>query len=109
FVAFLDWNSTPPLDYHFSDCGASAENNGGISVIKVASSADGGSTWSETIVDHACAADVDNPGRPMVAAPQAAVSAAGDVYVSYEFMPQINPRQPNAIRFVRSVNHGETF
>jgi hypothetical protein len=108
FIAYLFWNTNQPFDV-FPDC-ASAFLQNGIMAIKVATSVNGGATWKQTLVEDNCA---DQPfGSPQLIAPTIAVSAAGQVYVAYEFVPSQfvpGPVLPNEIHFARSIDHGLTF
>jgi hypothetical protein len=102
YVAYLYWNNFGPLDF-IPGCEAVSTFNG-IMVIKVASSADGGNTWTESSVENTCA--ITNFGFPELVAPRIAVSATGEVYVAYEFLI---PGVVNEIHFARSLNQGQTF
>ncbi len=109
YVAYLFWNSNNPFDTGGSNCAKTAFLNG-IMAIKVASSADGGSTWTQIIVEDSC--DDAMFGTPQLVAPTIAVSAMGQVNVAYEFLPsQVapGPTLPNEIHFARSTDHGQTF
>ena len=108
YLAYLFWNTNGPFDF-FPDCsGASLLN--GIMAIKVANSIDAGATWKQTLVEDSCADQ--QFGTPQLVAPTIAISATGQVYVAYEFLPSQTspgPILPNEIHFARSTDHGQTF
>jgi hypothetical protein len=72
-------------------------------------SSDGGKTWTIPLrVDHACPDGADNPALTgKLASPNIAVSPGGKIYVVDEFVGQSG--NPNAIHFVRSLDHGDSF
>jgi hypothetical protein len=102
YVAYLLWNNFGPLDF-IPGCETVSTLNG-IMVIKVASSADGGNTWTQSSVENTCA--ITNYGFPELVAPSIAVSATGEVYVAYE---SLIPGVVNDIHFARSLDQGQTF
>ena len=109
YIAYLFWNRFGPFDQSFPDC-ANASLLNGIMAIKVANSVDGGATWKQTLVEDSCADQMF--GEPQLAEPTIAVSATGQVYVAYEFLPSQSlpgPILPNEIHFARSTDHGLTF
>jgi hypothetical protein len=109
YIAYLFWNIFGPFDQSFPDC-ANASLLNGIMAIKVANSVDGGATWKQTLVEDSCADEMF--GTPQLVAPSIAVSATGQVYVAYEFLPtQVSPGPvlPDEIHFARSTDHGQTF
>ena len=74
--------------------------------LRLASSMDAGTTWTDTRVDYACT-DGGLPAEIFgeIMAPSVAVGPDGKVYVAYEFIPG-SPVQVNEIRFSRSLDHG---
>lgn len=109
YIAYLFWNTNPPFDEVFPDCG-NADLFNGIMVIKVARSADGGATWKQALVEESCTAQPLGTGQ--LVTPTIAVSATGQVYVAYEFLSgqfSSAPFVPNEIHFARSTDHGQTF
>jgi len=107
YVGYLNHNFATPADYGFPDCG-----NADIYEMRLVSSADGGKTWADNVVDHACT-QFGNPTPDhlgILSSPTVAVSPDGKVYVAYQFIPTNGmPNQPNQIRFAESVDHGVTF
>ena len=106
YVAYLNFNASVPADFGFPDC-----PDARIYEVRMASSMDGGSTWADNLVDHACdefGNDAEHLGNLM--SPDVAVSPDSKVYVAYQFIPQNGlPNQPNQIRFAESLDHGVTF
>jgi hypothetical protein len=103
YIGYIYYNSTTPLDFGFPEC----TDPTGIWEIRVAHSADGGSTWATKIIDHVCANSIYPD--PMLGPPNVVVSPGGKVYVAYEFIANVNPPLPNEIRFARSLDQGKTF
>jgi hypothetical protein len=107
YVGYLNHNFATPADFGFPDCG-----NADIYEVRVVSSANGGTTWADNVVDHACTL-LGNPTPDhlgLLASPTVAVSPDGKVDVAYQFIPANGmPNQPNQIRFSESVDHGITF
>jgi hypothetical protein len=78
--------------------------------LRLASSADSGSSWTDKLVDYACTdgnQPTESDGELM--APAIAVGPDGNVYLAYEFVPQGSAGMAKEIRFSRSVDHGLTF
>jgi hypothetical protein len=109
YIAYLFWSTNPPFDQLFPDC-ASLDTQNGIMSIRVANSLDGGATWKNALVEDSCADQLF--ASPQLLSPTIAVSATGQVYVAYEFLPSQTspgPILPNEIHFARSTDHGLTF
>jgi hypothetical protein len=105
-VAYLDENGSP-LDFSFPDC----EGNT-ITELRLASSSDGGQTWTSNAVDHVCDLSSNPETSGVLGVPNVVVSPGGKVYLAYEFQAQNGPGTPpvpNEIRFTRSTNQGSTF
>jgi hypothetical protein len=109
YMAYLFWNTNGPYDQSFPDC-SGASLLVGIMAIKVATSVDGGATWTQTLVEDNCADE--KFGFPQLVAPSIGIAPTGQVYVAYEFLPSQTspgPILPNEIHFARSTDHGQTF
>jgi hypothetical protein len=105
YVGYWEQNSSPlDSDFTFSDC----TGNDVVTEIRVASSSDGGATWTPHIVDHVCDRSSDPERNGDLAGPKIAVSPDGKVYLTYEFRPFQGPA-PNEIRFARSLDQANTF
>lgn len=108
YVGYWEQNGSPiDSDFTFPDC----EGNF-VTEIRVASSSDGGTTWTPPhIVDHVCDISSDPEMQGDLAGPKIAVSPDGKVYLTYEFRPFHDPNTPvpNEIRFTRSLDQANTF
>jgi len=104
YVGYWEQNGSPiDSDFTFSDCQGNV-----VTEIRVASSSDGGATWTPHIVDHVCDLSSDPERNGDLAGPKIAVSPDGKVYLTYEFRPFQGPA-PNEIRFARSLDQANTF
>jgi hypothetical protein len=100
YVAYIDTDITHNA---FNDCDTTSYST------DVVRSLDGGKTWAGLLfVDHACDQFGSNPALTgTLATPNIVVSPEGNVYVTDEFLGQSG--NPNAIHFLRSTDHGNTF
>jgi hypothetical protein len=106
YVAYLDENGAP-WDFSFPDCQGNT-----ITELRLASSADGGKTWTSNAVDHVCDLSSNPETQGALGGPSLVVSPGGKVYLTYEFQSfgsDAIPAGPNQIRFMRSVDQGQTF
>ena len=107
YVGYWEQNGAPiDSDFTFPDCQGNI-----VTEIRVASSSDGGTTWTPHIVDHVCDRSSDPERNGDLAGPKIAVSPDGKVYLTYEFLPFHDPNTPapNEIRFTRSLDQANTF
>ena len=100
YVAYIDIDITHNF---FPDCNRDSY------ATDIVQSLDGGKTWVGPFpVDHACDSFGNNPALTgTLATPNILVSPEGNVYLTNEFLGQSG--NPNAIHFLRSTDHGNTF
>ena len=100
YVAYIDTDITSNF---FHDCSNTSYST------DVVQSLDGGKTWVGLLrVEHACDGFGSNPALTgTLATPNIVVSPQGTVYLTDEFIGQSG--NPNAIHFLRSTDHGNTF
>jgi hypothetical protein len=100
YVAYIDMDLTSNF---FTDCFMSSYS------LDIVHSLDGGKTWSQPQrLEHACPGGSNNPALAgTLATPNIIVAPNSNVYVVDEFIGQNG--NPNAIHFLRSINHGGSF
>jgi hypothetical protein len=100
YVSYIDTDIT---HFSFNDCDMTSY------ATDVVQSLDGGNTWVGLMhVEHACDQFGSNPALTgTLATPNIVVSPQGTVYLTDEFIGQNG--NPNAIHFLRSTDHGNTF
>ena len=100
YVAYIDVDITHNF---FPDCDMDSF------ATDVVQSLDGGKTWVGLLrVDHACEGFGSNPALTgTLTTPNIVVSPEGNVYLTDEFVGESG--NPNAIHFLRSTDHGNTF
>jgi hypothetical protein len=100
YVTYTDIDTTHNF---FPDCDMDSYST------DVVQSLDGGKTWVGLLrVDHACDSFGSNPALTgTLTTPNIVVSPEGNVYLTDEFVGQSG--NPNAIHFLRSTDHGNTF
>jgi hypothetical protein len=100
YVAYINWSlGNDPFPDCFED----------IYSVDVVESSDGGKTWSlPAHIDHACNGGGNDPTLTgTMGSPNITVSPDGNVYVTDQFVGQSG--NPNAIHFLRSLDHGNSF
>src|SRR5712671_687207 len=100
YIAYIDWNIT---SFFFHDCFVESYS------VDIVESVDGGKTWTQPLrVDHACNGGANDPTLTgSLDTPNITVSPQGYVYVTDEFVGQTG--NPNAIHFLSSLDHGNSF
>jgi hypothetical protein len=100
YVTYIDADITSNF---FHDCSNTSYST------DVVQSLDGGKTWVGLLrVEHACDQFGSNPALTgTLATPNIVVSPQGTVYLTDEFIGQSG--NANAIHFLRSTDHGNTF
>lgn len=110
YVAYINNNDVNPFD--FGDCPGEAFGFG-TTILEFTSSSDGGKTWSQRRqLDHSCPVVFSTtPPSGTLMTPNVVVSPDGIVYLTYALAGIVNPQQqtPNEIRFMRSIDSGNTF
>ena len=105
YVSYVNWNINAG-NFGVPYC----QNSSGMFELYLAHSADGGKTWANNLVDHACTDTTNNPEElGALLSPKVAVSPGGKVYIVYEFRGYNGLPKPNEIRFTRSVDEGQIF
>jgi len=107
YVGYLNHNFATPADFGFPDCG-----NADIYEVRVVSSANGGTTWADNVVDHACTL-LGNPtpdhlgdATPRLAVDRTTSAFRGTIYLTWSGMPRGTTTE---VLMSDSVNQGASF